>query len=63
VSLGGARFEGFTWRPLGRRNPVVAGLDLTIEAGERVLLVGPSGAGKSTLLHGLAGALGTTIAG
>jgi len=42
---------------------VVAGLDLTIEPGERVLLVGPSGAGKSTLLLGIAGALGTTIAG
>ncbi|MCW2824250.1 MAG: transporter ATP-binding protein [Aeromicrobium sp.] len=63
MSRGGARFTGFTWRPLGRREPVVAGLDLTIEPGERVLLVGPSGAGKSTLLHGLAGALGTTIAG
>ncbi|AXT86644.1 ABC transporter ATP-binding protein [Aeromicrobium sp. A1-2] len=63
MSLGGARFRGFTWRPLGRRDPVVAGLDLTIEPGERVLLVGPSGAGKSTLLYALAGALGTTIAG
>ncbi len=63
MSLGGARFRGFTWRPLGRRHPVVAGLDLTIEPGERVLLVGPSGAGKSTLLYGLAGALGSTIAG
>lgn len=63
MSRGGARFTGFTWRPLGRRDPVVAGLDLTVGPGERVLLVGPSGAGKSTLLHGLAGALGTTIAG
>lgn len=60
---GAVDFSGFTWRPIGRRHPVVAGLDLTIEPGERVLLVGPSGAGKSTLLHGLAGALGTTIAG
>ncbi|GAA3522694.1 ATP-binding cassette domain-containing protein [Aeromicrobium panaciterrae] len=63
MQRGEARFAGFTWRPLGRRNPVVAGLDLTIGPGERVLLVGPSGAGKSTLLHGLAGALGSTIAG
>ena len=63
MERGEARFSGFTWRPLGRRNPVVAGLDLTIGPGERVLVVGPSGAGKSTLLHGLAGALGSTIAG
>lgn len=60
---GEVRFTGFTWRPIGRRHPVIAGFDLTVEPGERVLLVGPSGAGKSTLLHGLAGALGTTIAG
>ena len=38
MQLGEARFSGFTWRPLGRRNPVVAGLDLTIGPGERVLL-------------------------
>ncbi|WP_332644541.1 ABC transporter ATP-binding protein [Aeromicrobium sp.] len=63
MKSGEAQFRGFTWRPLGRRNPVVAGLDLTIGPGERVLLVGPSGAGKSTLLYGLAGALGITIAG
>ena len=63
MSAGEVRFRDFTWRPIGRRHPVVAGFDLTIEPGERVLLVGPSGAGKSTLLHGLAGALGTTIAG
>lgn len=59
----GARFRGFSWRPLGRREPVIAGFDLTIEAGERILLAGPSGAGKSTLLYALAGALGTTVAG
>lgn len=63
AARGGVRFTGFTWRPIGRRHPVVSGLDLTIEPGERVLLVGPSGAGKSTMLHALAGALGTTIAG
>ncbi|MFI5430034.1 ABC transporter ATP-binding protein [Aeromicrobium sp. UC242_57] len=63
MSTGEVRFRDFTWRPMGRRHPVIAGFDLTVEPGERVLLVGPSGAGKSTLLHGLAGALGSTIAG
>lgn len=60
---GEVRLRGFTWRPLGRRLPVVTGLDLTIGPGERVLLAGPSGAGKSTLLHALVGALGTTLGG
>ena len=60
---GRVRFTGFTWRPLGRREPVIRDLDLEISPGERVLLLGASGAGKSSLLHALAGALGTTIAG
>ncbi len=60
---GEVRFHGFTWRPLGRRDPVIRDLDLEISPGERVLLLGASGAGKSSLLHALGGALGTTIAG
>ncbi|MBW9209624.1 ATP-binding cassette domain-containing protein [Mumia sp. zg.B21] len=57
---GSVAFRGFGWRPLGRRTPVVAGLDLRVDPGERVLLAGPSGAGKSTVLRAAAGVLETT---
>ncbi len=50
--------RGWGWRHGDRPRPAVAGLDLDIAPGERVLLLGASGAGKSTLLAGLAGVLG-----
>ena len=61
----GARVEvdALVWRPFGRADPVLPGLDLTIPPGERVLLAGPSGSGKSTLLRALAGVLTTTESG
>ncbi|MBG6138556.1 ABC transporter ATP-binding protein [Longispora fulva] len=49
--------RGFGWRHGGRRAWALRDVDLTIEYGERVLLLGPSGAGKSTLLAALAGLL------
>jgi energy-coupling factor transport system ATP-binding protein len=52
------RARGWGWRHAGRRRWAVAGLDLDIAPGERVLLLGASGSGKSTLLRGLAGVLG-----
>jgi len=58
-----ARFCGFGWRPLGRREEVVTGLDLSFSPGEIVLLAGGSGAGKSTLLRAMAGLLGEAVPG
>jgi energy-coupling factor transporter ATP-binding protein EcfA2 len=62
---GGALVEvcDLTWRPFGRREPVLAGITLRLEPGSHVLLAGPSGAGKSTLLRALAGVLTTTESG
>lgn len=50
--------ESWSWTPAGRSAPVLAGLDLAIAPGERVLLLGASGSGKSTLLQAFAGVLG-----
>lgn len=45
---GEVRFED-AWFSYGRADPVLAGMDLHIEAGESVALVGATGSGKSTV--------------
>ena len=52
------RLSGWGWRHAGRSAHALRGVDLSIDTGERVLLLGASGAGKSTLLHALAGLTG-----
>ncbi|MGN6280614.1 ABC transporter ATP-binding protein [Frateuria sp.] len=50
VTRGEARFEDIHFH-YGKTGGVIAGLDLTVRAGEKIGLVGPSGAGKSTLVN------------
>lgn len=52
------RFENWGYRHASRRAFAVRGLNLTIKAGQRVLLLGASGIGKSTILSGAAGLIG-----
>lgn len=51
-------FANWGYRHASRHHFAVRGLQLHIEAGQRVLLLGASGIGKSTILEGAAGLLG-----
>lgn len=50
----GVRFEGVSFQYPGSSQPVFAGLDLEIAAGQSLAIVGPNGAGKTTLVKLLA---------
>ena len=42
-------FKNFSFRYDALVNPTLKNINLTIEKGEKVLIIGPSGSGKSTL--------------
>ena len=52
---------GLTVRYPRRPGAGLAGVDLDLEPGERVLVAGPSGGGKSTLLHALTGVVPQSV--
>ena len=42
-------------QPNGQRDPLLTGVKLKVEKGQRVLVLGPNGAGKTTLLKVISG--------
>jgi energy-coupling factor transport system ATP-binding protein len=45
------QFEGFSFQYKAQKNPSLAGINLTIREGEKVLILGSSGSGKTTLAN------------
>jgi len=44
-------FKNYTFRYRTQIDPTLVNINLTINKGEKILILGPSGSGKSTLLH------------
>lgn len=55
IPSGQLQMENVTIIPPGCQKPVIAGINLQIEAGQQVAIIGPSAAGKSTLIRAMLG--------
>jgi len=44
-------FKDFTFRYRAQAEPTLVNINLTVNRGEKILILGPSGSGKSTLVH------------
>ena len=49
------QFRDFSWQYNAQKHPTLRHIDLTVYAGEKLLICGPSGCGKSTMAHCLNG--------
>ncbi len=57
------QFKGFTFKYDAQAEPTLKDINLTIEKGQKVLVIGPSGSGKSTIGHCLNGIIPNTFPG
>ncbi|MGF1788785.1 DUF3744 domain-containing protein [Photobacterium swingsii] len=57
------QFSDFTFKYWALEQPTLKNINLTIEKGEKVVIIGPSGSGKSTLGHCLNGLIPHSIKG
>ena len=57
------QFKDFTFKYDAQAEPTLKDINLTIEKGQKVLVIGPSGSGKSTIGHCLNGIIPNTFPG
>lgn len=56
-------FKDYTFKYRAQKEPTLRNINLTVNSGEKVLIVGPSGSGKSTIAHCINGLVPFSFAG